>query len=218
MTTSIQSVITPATNGAAVPVLKANKAKPKGMTPAEACVIAFEYGQTMAGQDGALTRAFTTFKANDKVIQDMVQALSEGYFVRKLGYDRDEAKRVIALKKYNDRNPDKNTDENRSFVQEQVMVAIRVLVSRAKKMAGLTKSVDAAEAEMTRAAKDAEKKAHEARLVKADEIVNPADTVDAFDALNRLVLTLKSLANKYSAKLTDDRGQAWRDWLAAAPK
>ena len=54
------------------------------MTPAQAIEVAFAYGETMAGQDGALTVAFTTFKANDKVLADMVQALTEGYMVRKL--------------------------------------------------------------------------------------------------------------------------------------
>jgi hypothetical protein len=223
MSMNIQSVVTP-TNGKAAPVLRTAKAKAKattatnGMTPTQAIEIAFDYGQTMAGQDGALTNAFVTFKSNDKVIDDMVQALSEGYFVRKLGYDRAEATRVIALKKYNDRNPDKNTDENRSFDQERVMVAVRVLVSRAKRMAGITKPAATAEQEATRAQKEADKAAHESRLIKADEIVNPADDVDVFDALNRLVLTMKSLQKKHTAKLVGDRGSEWRDWLANAPR
>jgi hypothetical protein len=226
--TNVQSVIT-ATNGA-TPILAKGKAKAKAstslgvkpakvtMTPAQACDIAFEYGQTMAGQDGALTNAFLTFKDNEPVIQNMVQALTEGYMVRKLGYDRDEATRVIGLKKYNQLNPAKNTDENRSFDQERVMTAVRVLVSRAKRMAGVTKPADTAEQEATRAAKEAEKANHESRLIKADEIVNPADDVDAFDALNRLVLTMKSLQKKYAAKLVGDRGSEWRDWLANAPR
>jgi len=204
--TTIQSVVTPTVapkaNGKASPKAKLNGST--SMTPAQAIAIAFEYGQTMAGQDGALTNAFTTFKANDKVIDDMVQALTEGYLVRKLGYDRAEATRVIALKKYNDRNPEKNTDENRTFEQERVMVAVRVLVSRAKRMAGITKAPETGEAEAKRAAKEAEAKEHESRLIKADEIVNPADTVDPFDALNRLVLTMKSIQKKHAAKLVGD--------------
>jgi len=214
---NVQSVVSATTPSKA----KANgKAKLNGstaMTPAQAIAIAFEYGQTMAGQDGALTNAFVTFKANDKVIGDMVDALSEGYFVRKLGYDRDEAKRVIALNKYNDRNPDKNTDNNRTAEQERVMVSVRVLVSRAKRMAGITKASDP-EAEAKRAAKEADAEAHEARLIKADEIVNPADDVDVFDALNRLVLTMKGVQKKHAAKLVGDRGSEWRDWLANAPR
>jgi hypothetical protein len=217
--TNVQSIVTPTT-----PATKANgktKAKANGstaMTPAQACEIAFEAGQNYAGQDGSLTQAFVTFKANDKVIGDMVQALSEGYFVRKLGYDRVEATRVIGLKKYNDRNPDKNTDENRTFDQERVMVAVRVLVSRAKRMAGITKPADTAEQEATRAQKEADKAAHEQRLIKADEIINPSDDVDVFDALNRMVLSMKGLQKKYTAKLVGDRGSEWRDWLANAPR
>jgi spore germination protein YaaH len=217
---NVQSTITPSTpkaNG------KARKASLNGstainaLTAAQAIEIAFDYGQNIAGQDGALTNAFKVFSKNDQVIGDMIQALSEGYMVRKLGYQRDEATRVIGLKKYNDRNPDKNTDENRTFEQERVMVAIRVLVHRAKKMAGIGKPVDTAAREATRAAKEAEDKAHESRLIAADAIVNPAEDVNPFDALARLVLTMKSLANKHSAKLVGDAGSAWRDWLASAP-
>jgi hypothetical protein len=188
------------------------------MTIAQACDIAFEYGQNAAGQDGSLTKAFVTFKDNEKAIDDMVQALTEGYFVRKLNYDRAEARRVIGLNKYNHMNPKNNSDKNRTFEQEKIMGAIRTLVSRAKKMAGITKSSDTAEAEVARAAKEATAKAHESRLIKADEIVNPADNVDPFDALNRIVSTLAALQKKYAAKLTGDRGSAWRDWLAAAPR
>ena len=96
------------------------------------------------------------------------------------------------------------------------MTAVRVLVSRAKRMAGITeaKPDTAVKAEQAKA----EREAHESRLIKADEIVNPADDVDAFDALNRLVLTMKSLQKKYAAKLVGDRGSEWRDWLANAPR
>jgi hypothetical protein len=219
--TNVQSVITtPATPVTA----KANgKVKTKAigssaMTPAQACDIAFEYGQTMAGQDGMLTNAFVTFKANETVINDMVYCIEQGYFVRKLGYDREEAKRVIGLKKYNEKNPQNNTAENRTKEQERVMVAVRVLTSRAKRMAGITKPAETAEQEAARAAKEAGKAAHESRLIKADEIINPKDDVDAFDALNRLVLTMKSLQKKYAAKLVGDRGSEWRDWLASAPR
>lgn len=225
---NVQSIVTPATNGTTPPVIKTSKARKAALnssthldpvatkiTPEAAIEAAFEYGRNIAGQDGNLTIAFKAFAENDKVIADMVQALSEGYMTRKLGYDREEATRVIGLKKYNDRNPDKNTDENRTFEQERVMVAIRVLVHRAKKMAGIGKPVDVAEQEATRAAKEAEKKEYESRLLAADEIVNPKGNV--FDALARLVLTMKAVANKQSAELTGDAGSAWRDWLASAP-
>jgi hypothetical protein len=217
---NVQSIVTPATITPAPSKAKATKAKLNGsttLTPAQAIETAYQYGHTMAGQDGALTNAFKTFAKDDQVIEDMVQALSEGYMVRKLGYDREEATRVISLKKYNQLNPSKNTDENRTAEQERIMTAIRVLVHRAKKMAGIGKPVDVAEREATRAAKEAEKEAHESRLVAADEIVNPPEDVNPFDALARLVLTMKSLANKHSAKLTGDSGMAWRDWLASAP-
>jgi hypothetical protein len=187
------------------------------MTPAQACDIAFEAGQNYAGQDGSLTVAFATFKANETVINDMVYCIEQGYFVRKMGYDRDEAKVVINKKKHNHMNPSKNTDENRTAEQEKVMTAVRVLVSRAKRMAGITKPENQ-DAEVNRAAAEATKKAHESRLIKADEIVNPKDDTDIFDALNRLVLTMKSLQKKYAAKLVDDRGSEWRDWLANAPR
>jgi hypothetical protein len=187
------------------------------MTIAQACEIAFEAGKNYAGQDGMLTEAFVTFKANDKAIDDMVQALTEGYFVRKMGYDRAEARRVIGLKTYNHMNPKNNSDDNRTFEQQRIMGAVRTLVSRAKRMAGITKPADQ-DSEVARAASEAAKKAHESRLIKADEIVNPKDDVDVFDALNRLVLTMKSLQKKYSAKLVDDRGSEWRDWLANAPR
>jgi hypothetical protein len=219
-----QSVITPSTETKAPKGTKAIKAAlngstaPKAMTAAEAVEIAYQYGQTMAGQDGLLTVAFKTFAKDDKVIGDMVQALTEGYFVRKLGYTREEAKAVIAKAKHNDKNPDKNTDNNRTAQQEGVMVCVRMLVSRAKRMAGITKPAATAEAETRRATKEAEAKAHTDRLIKADEIVNPKDTVDAFDALARLALTMKAVANKHADKLVGDRGMAWRDWLANAPK
>jgi hypothetical protein len=216
--TNVQSVISAPVS----PVAKGKgngKAKVNGstsLTPSQACDIAFAYGETMAGQDGALTNAFATFKANDKVLGDMVQALTEGYMVRKLGYDRIEARRVVGLKKHNQLNPAKNTDDNRTAEQERVMTAVRVLVSRAKRMAGITeaKPDTAVKAEQAKA----EKEAHEQRLIKADEIINPPDETDPFDALNRLVLSMKGLQKKYAAKLTGDRGAEWRDWLANAPR
>lgn len=228
---NVQSVVTPKGNGSVTATLKASlkaetKATPKAkakangstaMTPAQACDIAFAYGENMAGQDGQLTLAFTTFKANDKVISDMVQALTEGYFVRKHGVTREEAKRISYLKKYNQLNPAKNTDENRTAEQEKVMGAVRVLVSRAKRMAGITKPENP-ETEVKREEAKAERDAHQARLIKADELINPADDVDVFDALNRLVLSMKSIQKKHAAKLVGDRGSEWRDWLANAPR
>lgn len=207
----------------ATPVAKAKAAlngstAPKAMTALEACEIAYQYGENVAGQDGALTVAFKTFAKNDKVIGDMVQALTEGYYVRKMDYTREEAKRIIGLAKYNDRNPDKNTDNNRTAQQEAVMVAVRMLVSRAKRFAGITKAPATAEQEVARAAKEATAKAVESRLIEADKIVHPADDVDVFDALNRMVLSMKAIQKKHTAKLAGDRGSEWRDWLASAPR
>lgn len=218
MTTNVQSVITvpatPKANGAA-------KAKANGstaLTPAQAVTIAFEYGQTMAGQDGALTNAFKTFADSEKVIADMVQALTEGYFVRKLKYSRDEAKRVIALAKYNQLHPTKNTTANRTKEQETVMSTVRVLVSRAKAMAGLT----------TPAAKPAAKPADK----PADKAAKPAanggtahpdgNAIDNADDVNvvmmRFAQTIQAYYKKHAADFNDDAGMAWRDWIAAAPR
>ena len=216
--TNVQSVITTPVASKANGKTKAKANGSTSLTPAQAIEVAFEYGQTMAGQDGALTVAFTTFKANDKVIGDMVQALTEGYMVRKLSYDRVEAKRVIALKKYNQLNPAKNSDDNRTAEQERVMTAVRVLVSRAKRLAGITEAKAGGDAAIKAEQTKAEREQHQQRLIKADEIVNPADDVDAFDALNRLVLSMKSIQKKYAAKLVGDRGSEWRDWLANAPR
>ena len=218
---SISSIVTPVAPVAPVKGKGKVKAQANGttaLTATQACEIAFEYGKNVAGQDGTLTLAFKTFAKNDKVIGDMVQCLQEGYFVRKLDYSRDEAKRVIGLAKFNSDNPEKNTDKNRTAMQESIMVSVRMLVSRAKKAAGIGKPAATAEEVAKRAKRESDKKEHDARLIKADEIVNPKDDVDVFDALNRLVLTMKSLPKKYAAKLVDDRGSEWRDWLANAPR
>jgi hypothetical protein len=218
---NVQSIVTPVPT----PVLngkgkgKANgKAKLNGstaMTAAQACQAAFEYGQSMAGLDGTLVKAIQAFKADDAVLSDMLDSLNVGYFIRKLNVEKAEATRIVGLLKYNENKQD---DEHRTFEQERIMVAVRVLWSRAKKMAGVAKAEAQVKAEATRAAKEAEKTAHESRLIKADEIVNPKDDVDVFESLTRLVSTMKSIQAKHAAKLVGDRGSAWRDWLAAAPK
>jgi hypothetical protein len=218
---NVQSIVTPVPT----PVLngkgkgKANgKAKLNGstaMTAAQACQAAFEYGQSMAGLDGTLVKAIQAFKADDAVLSDMLDSLNVGYFIRKLNVEKAEATRIVGLLKYNENKQD---DEHRTFEQERIMVAVRVLWSRAKKMAGVAKAEAQVKAEATRAQKEAEKEAHESRLIKADEIVNPKDDVDVFESLTRLVSTMKSIQAKHAAKLVGDRGSAWRDWLAAAPK
>lgn len=222
-TSNATSTITapPVANGKATTKAKLNgTTAPKAkLTAAEAVEVGFTYGETMAGQDGLLTVAFTTFKANEKVIDDIANAVIEGYYVRKLSINRDVAKGIMAKAKYNDKNPEKNTTNNRTKAEQNIMAAANMLVSRAKRLAGITTKAPAtAEAEARRATAEAEAKAKEDRLIKADAIVNPSDEVDVFDALNRLVLTMKSLQNKYAAKLVDDRGSEWRNWLAAAPR
>lgn len=219
---SIQSVITPSTNGKAPPVIKANKAKAKAttanvMTPAQACEAAFEYGASMAGADGTLVNALKAFRNNETVQADMLVALNVGYMVRKLGYTKERATEVVGLLKYNEKKED---DHHRTFEQERVMTSVRVLWHRAGKLAGIVKpkSENQVKAEATRAQKEADKAEHEARLIRADEIVNPKDDVDVFESFVRLVSTLKALQNKHSAKLVGDRGSAWRQWIAKAPK
>jgi hypothetical protein len=220
--TSIQSVVTPVatpkTNGKAkLKASTAPKASPAidGITREQAIETAYTYGSSMAGYDGALTKALTAYCDNAEVIAEMLTALNVGYIVKKMAVSKAEATRIVGLLKYNENKQD---DEHRTFEQERVMIAVRVLWSRAKKMAGFPKTEAMAKAEVTRAAKEAEREEHSARLIKADAIVNPKDDVDPFDALSALVVTLKHVQKKYADKLTGDRGSAWREWLAKAPK
>jgi hypothetical protein len=218
---TIQSVITPTvakSNGKAkLKASTAPKASPAidGITREQAIETAYTYGSSMAGYDGALTKALVAYKDNAEVIAEMLTALNVGYIVKKMAVSKAEATRIVGLLKFNEKKQD---DEHRTFEQERVMIAVRVLWSRAKKMAGFPKTEAMAKAEVTRAAKEAEREEHTARLVKADAIVNPKDDVDPFDALAALVVTMKHVQKKYADKLTGDRGTAWRDWLAAAPK
>lgn len=214
--TNVQSVVSsPKSNGKTKAKLNGSTAvKAPAMTEAQACDAAFEYGKSMAGQDGDITLAFKTFKDKPESVDNIAAALREGYFVRKHSCDRDEAKRIIGLAKYNDRNPEKNTDGNRTQAQQNTMVAVNMLISRAKRFAGITKAVDTVKQEEAKAERDA----HQARLIKADEVINPADDVDVFDAMNRLVLSMKAIQKKHAIKLVGDRGSEWRDWLANAPR
>ena len=218
---NVQSVIT-ATNGSTRPVLKAKASKAKAstatvITPTQACDAAYEYGASLAGLDGTLTVAIKYYKDNEQVMADMLTALNVGYMVRKLGVERDAAIEIVGLLKYNEKKQD---DHHRTFEQQRIMDTVRVVWHRAQKMAGVVKAKSEGQikAEETRAAKEAAAEAHEQRLIKADSIVNPADDVDVFESLTRLVSTMKALQSKHAAKLTGDRGSAWRDWLASAPK
>jgi hypothetical protein len=220
---NVQSTVTPNVtvalktrlNGSARKAKAKATVSPNAITREQAITAAFEYGASMAGFDGTLVKAIQAFKADDSVLAEMLEALNVGYVTRKLGVDKEEATRIVGLLKYNENKED---DEHRTFEQERVMISVRVLWSRAKKMAGVAKAEAQVKAEATRAAKEAEREEHQARLIRADEIVNPKDDVDVFDSLSRLVLTMKSIRDKYAGKLTGDRGSAWREWLAKAPK
>lgn len=204
MTVNVTSVVTPVTPVAS-PIL----------TKDQAIAAAFKYGQSLAGLDGTLVKAIAAFKGDTAILGEIQAALNIGYVMKKLDVSKGEATRIVGLLKYNE---DKQDDEHRSFEQERVMVAARVLWSRAKAMAGVPKSEQAAKGEATRAQKEADRKANEARLIKADEIVNPKDDVNPFDALAALVVTMRHLQKKYAAKLDGDKGSQWREWLAKAPK
>ena len=219
---NVQSIVTPvASNGAFHAKGKGKgKATPKAstaLTPAQACEAAFEYGSSLAGLDGTLTLALKAYAHNETVMADMLTALNVGYLVRKLSVTREKATEIAGLLKYNEKKQD---DHHRTFEQQRIMDTVRVVWHRAQKMAGIVKpkTEGQVKAEATRAQKEAEAEAHELRLIKADAIVNPADDVDVFELLTRLVSTMKAIQSKHAAKLVGDRGSAWRDWLASAPK
>jgi len=186
------------------------------MTKDQAIAAAFKYGQSLAGIDGTLSQAIKQFKTDTAVLSEIQTALNVGYVMKTLKVSKGEAERIVGLMKHNEKKA--GDDAYRTFEQERVMVAARVAWSRAKAMAGVPKSETAAKGEATRAKKEADRKEHEARLIKADEIVNPKDDVDAFDAIDGLITTLKNMQKKYANKLTGDRGAKYRDWIASAPK
>jgi hypothetical protein len=187
------------------------------MTAQQAIDTAFKYGGSLAGLDGSLTKAIIAFKDDSTVTAQMLTALAVGYMMKKLDYTKVVATRAVAKAKYNEKKQD---DDHRTFDEERVMVSVRVLWHRANKGAGIVKpkSENQVKAETERATKDAEKKAHQARLEETWEIVHPKDETDIFESLTRLVSTMKALQSKHSAKLVGDAGMTWRDWLASAPK
>ena len=218
---NVQSVVTPTTpksNGKAkLKATTAPKASPavNGITREQAIATAYECGVSMAGIDGLLVKALKAYQNNQDVLTEMLASLNVGYLTKKLVVTDEEAKRIAGLLKYNEKKKD---DQQRTFEQERVMIAVRVLWSRAKKLAGFPKTEAMAKAEQTRAVKEEERKEHEQRLIRADEIVNPKNDVNVFEALSRLVLTMKSLRDKHADQLKGDAGTAWRDWLSKAPK
>jgi hypothetical protein len=225
MSMNVQSVVSPVVTNGATHVVAKSKAKrttaipATAMTATQACEIAFNYGDNLAGLDGGLTKALVAFKDDEAVQKDMLQELSTGYMMKKLGYTRDQATKAIGKLHHSDK-PDKQDDNHRTFDEQRVMDTIRVLWHRAKKNAGILapKSEAQVKAEAARAEKEAQKKILEAKREEAWKIVHPKDDVDPFDSLARLVLTMKALQKKHADKLVGDRGTAWRDWLASAPK
>jgi hypothetical protein len=187
------------------------------MTAQQAIDTAFKYGGSLAGLDGSLTKAILAFKSDATVTAQMLTALAVGYMMRKLGYTKVQATRAVAKAKYNEKKQD---DDHRTFDEERVMGSVRVLWHRATKGAGIVKpkSENQIRADLERNTKDAERKAHQARLEETWEIVHPKDEVDVNEAMTRLVSTMKAFHAKHAARFKGDAGMAWRDWLKAAPK
>jgi hypothetical protein len=221
--TTVTSIVTPSVTPA--PVLPKGKGKPNGkgngklavtlgstsLTKEQAVKAAYDYGSCLAGQDGTLTAALKAYAKNEEVQADMLKALNVGYVERKLDVSKEEAERIVGLVKYNEKKQD---DHHRTFAQERVMIAVRVLWMRAKRMAGIVEAPAKGKTE-----KAAESEARKGQIQELAEIVYPTKTedVDVNAAMVRLVLTMRSYQNKYSAKFVGDTGSAWRDWLAAAP-
>jgi hypothetical protein len=221
----VTSVVTP--DAALAPVVlpkasKVAKAKLNGstasapLTPEQACKIAYEYGANLAGQDGSLTLAFKTYAKDEEVQANMVKALCVGYMERKLHVAKHEAERIVGLVKHSP-DPKKADDHHRTFEQERVMVAVRVLVHRAKKMAGI--GIDTPKVNTPSDEEIAAREARKNNIQQLAEIVYPAkeSAVDVDAAMTRLVLTMRAYMNKHAGKFQGDTGMAWRDWLANAP-
>ncbi len=226
---NVQSVVTPTpvTNGAVIlddddnnneriNFVSAGASKKKtpttAMTADQAYQVAFDYGVSMAGQDGALTKALIAFKDNEAVKTDMLAALNVGYMMRKLSYDKAKATTSVAKKKYNV-DPKYHDDAHRTLDEQRAMDSVRVIWHRAQKMAGIIqpKSDNQVQAEVTRAAKEADRK-------EMETLLNPKDDADVDEGMTRLVSTMKGYYSKHAGKFTGDKGSAWRDWLANAPK
>jgi hypothetical protein len=186
------------------------------ITREQAINAAFEYGASMAGLDGNLTRALLAFKSDETVQAEMLAALNVGYMTRKMGYTKEEATRIVGLRKYNEK---KHDDAHRTFDQQRVMDTVRMVWHRARKMAGIAKPKSNAQvhAEQTRAQKEVERKEHESRLEEAWEIVHPNNDADIETVMTRFVTTMRSYHDGHATKFTGDQGSAWRKWLAAAP-
>lgn len=188
------------------------------LTEQGALDIAFEYGASIAGQDGFLTKALRQF--NTKAFtKRIIEHIAAAYYVKKFDYSKDKALATAGLMKH---NPEKQSDEYRTEGEERIMVSVRMLVSRAKKLAGIVDPDTVArqeKANTSRAEAKAERDALEARRNEAWEIVHPnLEEVDVNAAMKRMFATMRNFMNEHSGKFVGDAGTAWRDWIAKAPK
>jgi hypothetical protein len=189
------------------------------ITREQAIATGLKFGQNLAGQYGSLTLALQAFKDDQEVRSEMLKAISIGYIMRKFDIDKAEATRIVGLKKFNEKKVD---DDHRTFEQERVMGTVRMLWSRANKLAGIVaeKTPNQIKADQTRAAKEAAKKVHESQMEQAWEIVHPTaptSDIDVDAAMARFVMAMRSYHDGHATKFTGDSGSAWRDWIAAAP-
>ena len=189
------------------------------ITREQAIAAGLKFGQNLAGQYGSLTLALQAFKGDEEVRSEILKAISIGYLMRKFDISKAEAERIAGLKKYNESKQD---DDHRTFEQERVMATVRMLWSRANKLAGIVavKTENQIKADATRAAKEAARKVHESQMEQAWEIVHPtapATAVDVDAAMARFVMAMRSYHDGHAAQFVGDSGSAWRDWIAAAP-
>ena len=189
------------------------------ITREQAIAAGLKFGQNLAGQYGSLTLALQAFKGDEEVRSEILKAISIGYLMRKFDISKAEAERIAGLKKYNESKQD---DDHRTFEQERVMATVRMLWSRANKLAGIVneKTPNQIKADQTRAAKEAARKVHESQMEQAWEIVHPtapATAVDVDAAMARFVMAMRSYHDGHAGQFVGDSGSAWRDWIAAAP-
>ena len=218
---NVQSIVTPATNGA---IHAKGKGKAKAQAKASTAMTRRRLARrptsmalSMAGLDGTLTVAIKTFKDNETVMADMLTALNVGYLVRKMGYDKAKATEVVGLLKFSEKKQD---DHHRTFEQQRVMDTVRVVWHRAQKMAGVVKAKTEGQikAEATRAEKEAAAEAHESRLIKADANRQSAGRRRRLRIADSPCFDDEVDSGKARRKACRRRGSAWRDWLASAPK
>lgn len=197
-------------------------ANPIKLTEDQALALCFQYGKTIAGQDGFLTKALEQFPS-EAFAKKATQQICAAYYMDKLSYSKDDAFIAVGKFTHNKDDATKQSGDYRTLKEERIMVSVRMLVGRAKQLAGIVNPETVARQEKANKTKEENKRAAdavEAERQKAWEIVHPQVTED-FDvnaALNALVARIRSLMNEHSARITGDSGSAWREWLAKAPK